>query len=91
MSVSINIVDKKTAKQIIDAAPGDEITIICLDRETFVREKAERKEKKYGKKLVDIAKNITYDETDIYGVLSLDGELKSNKDILRNILFAKLE
>ena len=47
--------------------------------------------KKYGKELVEIAKSISYDENDIFGILSLDGELKSNRDILRNILFPKLE
>ena len=41
--------------------------------------------------LVEIAKSISYDENDIFGILSLDGELKSNRDILRNILFPKLE
>lgn len=34
--MSINIVDKKTAKQIIDNAPVDKITIICLDRKTLI-------------------------------------------------------
>lgn len=77
--MSINIVDKKTAKQIIDNAPVDKITIICLDRKTLIHEKPERREKKYGKELVEIAKSISYDENDIFGILSLDGELKSNE------------
>lgn len=47
--MSINIVDKKTAKQIIDNAPVDKITIICLDRKTLIHEKPERREKKYKK------------------------------------------
>ena len=87
--MSINIVDKKTAKQIIDNAPVDKITIICLDRKALIHEKPERREKKYGKELVEIAKSISYDENDIFGILSLDGELKSNRDILRSILFPK--
>lgn len=47
--MSINIVDKKTAKQIIDNAPVDKITIICLDRKTLIHEKPERREKNMEK------------------------------------------
>lgn len=49
--MSINIVDKKTAKQIIDNAPVDKITIICLDRKTLIHEKPERREKKIWKRI----------------------------------------
>lgn len=88
----IMVVDKQRAKDIIDNAPGDKVLIICVDQTTLVHEQPERKEKKYGKELVDIAKNVFYDETEVFGVLSLKGELVNNQDdILRNIMFAKLE
>lgn len=84
-------VDKETAKRMIDESPGDKVTIFYINRETYVHKTTEIREKAEGKRLVDMAREISYDDMDMFGILSLYGEIKSGKDILRNIAFPKLE
>ena len=82
-------VDKETAKRMIDESPGDKVTIFCINRETYVHKTTVVKRKEEGKELIDLAREISYDDMDMFGMLSLYGEIKSDKDILRNIAFRK--
>ena len=84
-------VDKETAKRMIDAAPGDLVTIITFNRTTLIHQPTERRSKSYGKSLVDMAKDVSYDENEIYKTLFLEGEARSKDNILRNILFPKFD
>lgn len=84
-------VSKETAKRMIDEAPGDTVKIFYINRENFVHKETVTKEKLEGKRLVDLAKDISYDDMEMFGMLSLYGEITSERDILRNIAFPKIE
>lgn len=84
-------VSKETAKRMIDEAPGDTVKIFYINRENFVHKETVAEGKLEGKRLVDLAKDISYDDMEMFGMLSLYGEITSERDILRNIAFPKIE
>ena len=84
-------VSKETAKRMIDEAPGDTVKIFYMNRDNYVHKEPITKEKSEGKRLVDLAKDISYDDMEMFGILSLYGEITSERDILRNIAFPKIE
>lgn len=84
-------VSKETAKRMIDEAPGDTVKIFYMNRDNYVHKETITKEKSEGKRLVDLAKDISYDDMEMFGILSLYGEITSERDILRNIAFPKIE
>lgn len=84
-------VSKETAKRMIDEAPGDTVKIFYMNRDNYVHKETITKEKSEGKRLVDLAKDISYDDMEMFGILSLYGEVTSERDILRNIAFPKIE
>lgn len=84
-------VDKETAKRMIDESPCDFVTFLCMNRDTHVHKKTERKKKSESKKYIDLAKEISYDDMEMFGMLSLYGEIASERNILRNIAFRKRE
>lgn len=84
-------VSKETAKRMIDEAPGDTVKIFYMNRDNYVHKETITKEKSDGKRLVDLAKDISYDDMEMFGILSLYGEITSERDILRNIAFPKIE
>lgn len=84
-------VSKETAKRMIDEAPGDTVKIFYMNRDNYVHKETTTKEKSEGKRLVDLAKDISYDDMEMFGILSLYGEITSERDILRNIAFPKIE
>lgn len=84
--------DKETAKRMIDEAPGDRVIFFCMEKsDSFVHNETVPKKKSEGKKLIDLAKEISYDDMEMFGVLSLYGEIASDKDILKNIAFPKIK
>ena len=83
--------DKKTAKKMIDDAPGDKVIFLYMDRDTFVHNKTVSKKKSEGKALIDLAREISYDDMEMFGIFSLYGEITSERNILRNIAFPKRE
>lgn len=62
-----------------------------MNRDNYVHKETITKEKSEGKRLVDLAKDISYDDMEMFGILSLYGEITSERDILRNIAFPKIE
>lgn len=84
-------VSKETAKRMIDEAPGDTVKIFYMNRDNYVHKETITKEKSEGKRLVDLAKDISYDDMEMFGILSLYGEITSERDILGNIAFPKIE
>ena len=84
-------VSKETAKRMIDEAPGDTVKIFYMNRDNYVHKETITKDKSEGKRLVDLAKDISYDDMEMFGILSLYGEITSERDILRNIAFPKIE
>lgn len=84
-------VSKETAKRMIDEAPGDTVKIFYMNRDNYIHKETITKEKSEGKRLVDLAKDISYDDMEMFGILSLYGEITSERDILRNIAFPKIE
>ena len=84
-------VSKETAKRMIDEAPGDTVKIFYMNRDNYVHKETITKEKSEGKRLLDLAKDISYDDMEMFGILSLYGEITSERDILRNIAFPKIE
>lgn len=84
-------VSKETAKRMIDEAPGDTVKIFYINHENFVHKETVTEGKLEGKRLVDLAKDISYDDMEMFGMLSLYGEITSERDILRNIAFPKIE
>lgn len=83
-------VTKEEAKRIIDEAPGEMITIIAWNRATLVHKPTVRKNKIYGKNLVDLAKEVSFADDEVFQTLYLDGEVR-NPDLLRNILLPKFK
>lgn len=82
-------VSKEIAKKLIDEAPGDMVTIITINATTMVHDLTERKPKSHGKVLIDLAETVTFDENEIYKMISLDEKMKDTDEIFHNILFAK--
>ena len=83
-------VTKELAKKIIDEAPGEMVTIMTWSRSTLVHQQTERKKKSYGKSLVDVAREVTFDENEIFQTLYINGEIR-DPDLLRNIILPKLK
>ena len=86
-------VTKDVAKRMIDEAPGDMVTIITIATNTHVHSKPKRREKEEGKKLIDSARKISYQDNDFFGRMSLYGVKEENNNIkmVHNILFPQIE
>lgn len=83
-------VTKEEAKKMIDEAPGEMVTIITWNRATLIHQPTERKHKTVGKKLVDLANEVSFADDDIFQTLCLNGEVRE-PDLLRNILLPKFK
>lgn len=79
-------VSKEEAKRMIDAAPGDSVTIAFYNKSTMVHKPTLRKKKKTGKELIELAREIGYQDNDFFGVI---GCLSTEKEgeLMRNIMF----
>ena len=86
-------VTKDVAKRMIDEATGDMVTIITIATNTNVHSKPKRREKEEGKKLIDSARKISYQDNDFFGRMSLYGVKEENNNIkmVHNILFPQIE
>lgn len=83
-------VSKDEAKKLIDAAPGDVIYIAMINRNSFLHKENKKRNKNYGKALIDIAGEVGYQNNEVFGVISLDGIRNVNPNWIHNILFPKL-
>lgn len=62
-------VSKEDAKRMIDAAPGDSVTIAIYNKSTMIHKPTLRNKKKIGKELIELAKEIGYQDNDFFGVI----------------------
>lgn len=79
-------VSKEEAKRIIDAAPGDSVIIAIYNTSTMVHKPTLRKRKRIGKEIIELAREIGYQDNDFFGVI---GCLSSEKEgeLMKNIMF----
>lgn len=79
-------VSKEETKKMIDAAPGDSVTIAIYNKSTMIHKPTLRNKKKIGKELIELAKEIGYQDNDFFGVI---GCLSNEKEgeLMRNIMF----
>ena len=79
-------VSKEEAKKMIDAAPGDSVTIAIYNKSTMIHKPTLRNKKKIVKELIELAKEIGYQDNDFFGVI---GCLSNEKEgeLMRNIMF----
>lgn len=79
-------VSKEEAKKMIDAAPGDIVTIAIYNKSTMIHKPTLRKKKKIGKELIELAREIGYQDNDFFGII---GCLSNEKEgeLMKNIMF----
>lgn len=91
--IELLTVSKDAAKKMIDEAPGDTVMILKLNTISYAHSKPKRKRKDDGKRLIDRANEIEYQNNDFFGRMSLYGipDDKGRRDIIHNILFPQIE
>ena len=79
-------VSKEEAKRMIDAAPGDNVTIVIYNTSTMVHKPTLRKKKRISKEIIELAREIGYQDNDFFGVI---GCLSNEKEgeLMKNIMF----
>ena len=79
-------VSKEEAKRMIDAAPGDNVTIVIYNTSTMVHKPTLRKKKRISKEIIEFAREIGYQDNDFFGVI---GCLSNEKEgeLMKNIMF----
>lgn len=80
-------VSKEEAKKMIDEAPGDVVYVATFNRQSYIHKENKRKNKVFGKDLIDIAKEIGYQNNEVFGVISLEGIKNVDQNWIQNILF----
>lgn len=85
------IVSKEKAKQMIDDAPGDMVIITSMDVKSLTHYNNEKKSKERSKKLIDIAKEVGYQNNNIFGIICLEKEKTIDQHKIQNILFSQFE
>lgn len=81
---------KEAAKLMEHLNEDDMVTLTIMDKKTHIHSQPERIKKKNGEELIDKADSIEYQDSDIFGRLSLYG-VSSEKNIIHNLLFPQLE
>ena len=79
-------VSKEEAKKMIDAAPGNSVTIAIYNTSTMIHKPTSREKKRIGKEIIELAREIGYQNNDFFGVI---GCLSSEKEgeFMKNIMF----
>lgn len=79
-------VSKEEAKRMIDAAPGNSVTIAIYNTSTMVHKPSSREKKRIGKEIIELAREIGYQNNDFFGVI---GCLSNGKEgeFMKNIMF----
>lgn len=79
-------VSKEEAKRMIDAAPGNSVTIAIYNTSTMVHKPSSREKKRIGKEIIELAREIGYQNNDFFGVI---GCLSNEKEgeFMKNIMF----
>lgn len=81
-------VSKEEAKRLIDETPGDSVTIVVVNMKTRFHLPTERKNKKIGKEIIDLAKEVGYQDNDFFGVIGCIP--KAEEELIKNIMFPKM-
>ncbi len=68
----------------------DMVLLSVIDKQTYIHDITKKIKKKKGEELIKQADNISYQDNDFFGTLSLYGVLKE-KNTIHNILFPQLE
>lgn len=69
---------------------NDMVILSVVNKKTYVHDIPRKIKKKNGEELIKKADNISYQDNNFFGTLSLYGVLKE-KEIIHNILFPQLE
>lgn len=80
-------VSKEKAKQIIDEAPGM-IWIDCFNGITFIHTRPRQITIDEGKRIINKATTVDYQDNDFFGLLSLEGV---QEFMVHNIKFPQIE
>ena len=83
-------VSKEEAKRIIDQAPGDEITLAVYNIQNKAHKKSTRKSKKASKEIIEIAKEVGFQNNDFFGVIGCK-TVEREGELIKDILFPLLE
>ena len=59
-------VSKEEAKRMIDAAPGNSVTIAIYNTSTMVHKPSSREKKRIGKEIIELAREIGYQNNDFF-------------------------
>ena len=90
----IKTISKKTAKKMIDEAPGDTIMILTYDNEIGVSNNSEIAYKIKGKRLVNNAEMLILNDSDFFDTIMLHNikmmPMQINNKISKSILLSKL-
>lgn len=87
MTAGYITVTKEEAKRLIDEAPGDKVTISVIDSKSRFHLPTERKMKCVGKEIIELAREIGYQDNDFFGVIGCFGNIKDEEKLIRNIMF----
>lgn len=68
----------------------DMVLLSVVDKQTYIHDITKKIKKKRGEELIKRADNISYQDNDFFGTLSLYGVLEE-KNTIHNILFPQLE
>lgn len=80
-------VSKEEAKRMIDAAPGDSVIIAIYNTSTMVHKPTSREKKKIGKEIIELAREIGYQNNDFFGVIGCSSSEKEG-EFMKNIMFS---
>ena len=69
----------------------DMVVLTVLNKKTHIHSIPKRIKKKNGEELIKRADNILYQNNNFFGMLSLYGVTKNEKDTIHNISFPQLE
>lgn len=83
-------VSKEEAKRIIDQAPGDNITLAVYNIQNKTHRKSARKSKKASKEIIEIAKEVGFQNNDFFGVIGCR-TVEKEGELIKDILFPLLE
>lgn len=89
--MSVIMCSVKKAYELMEHLDENDMVILTIiDKKTYIHSIPKRIKKKRGKKLIEKAEDIYYQDNDVFGVLSLYGVLKE-KNTIHNISFPQLE
>lgn len=82
----------KDAYRLMEHMEEDDMVLLTvLNKKSHIHSIPKRIKKKNGEELIKRADNILYQDNDFFGMLSLYGVAKKEKDTIHNISFPQLE